>query len=879
MKTTPIDASWIAAVKAIGPPSSEKAAAGNSLPGRLARAAAASGESVSMRKPQSLPESDAPVADSGSAAPKSLATSLQNVRPNDGDVAPDRPSAEDAAFDEAWAKAGNAPAGALPGDESAWGGDAVDPLDHFHARPEQPSDEAESMDDYAFTPEELAGLEFPADKKSSAAAEDVDDFDSASESDSASDSDTASPATVPKRVAGDPVGGTSPAQATPGQKLTRDANRDALENLFGGRADAADLIKNVEDAPPTARVNITDFAMLLNMAKSKTRHDKSLSPAEQKAALAEMDGLAEKYIALIKTDGLGKKSAFGVYYNGHYQDVKTIKKLTQKLGELSGSRTAAGCEKLCAQMLEMYIDPFLRNFVEQKYGGAVDLTDAQLRGLVDFQAGLALDKVGQACQEIAQKNDKSIRAASKMLMLLTAIPDLLRGEEDVNAAKAAQAKNASKKAPAADPNAVPAPAADPASSPAAASNAAPGTVNNYYGPVIHGNIENSFNRGADTSLLNVSEQGGNGAAMPPAGEPVLNGASTPNGAPLASNAKNIEGEPVEQDGGKPAGAEGVEGADGARGRLPSMSESEDGSDEDEVAYYPARNLGGGGVDEVDGPSKFDSSESDSSEADSSEFGPWQSAPVDLLGPIDPAEAEKLQPALGSQQQDLLGSIDAVDATSLPPALQATKKADEVHGNLLQMPAVALPHKETKPAAAPFRKLTIKDLAAEMDRNLQEFAQNPTKNRVEAVPAQPTVKQLAAQLEQGSPESVQQAAESVAPAAGRPTVRELAAGFEKDPAEPEQKPMESRVASASGRSKVKQLPSRFEPSRELRNVDFLMPRGGKYLANNYRNLDTGVETTVLRRTQRWIPTPKPQQFVQPTIFTQPVRPAPAAAPQP
>lgn len=405
-----------------------------------------------------------------------------------------------------------------------------DPFAAWQAKPEEPG--YETSKDKGFvkdifeeepTPEELREIEEISGQEPSSGAQEVDEADSGAESDFDPEADADATTTGPTRAesggpaesvdgteatggADDPEdptqaganaasGGSSPVQATPGQKLTSQINLDVLQHLFRGRADAADLVKLVLGTPSTAaKTNILNFAVLLRVAEEKASDDISLSQPEKDAALAELDALVKDYIALVKADGLGKKSAFGVFYTGRYQHSKKIQELGRKLGELSGSRTAEGCQALRTQMLALYIDSFLRDFVEQKYGGNVDATAEQLRDLVDYQAQMALQKVTEACQEIAKNNPKSIFGAAKILTLLTILPDLLRGDEDENAAKAAQAKTAAKKAPLADPNALPSPTGGPGANPAA--NPASGTTNIFNGPFHFGdvnNIENSFN--------------------------------------------------------------------------------------------------------------------------------------------------------------------------------------------------------------------------------------------------------------------------------------------------------------------------------------------------------------------------------------------------
>jgi hypothetical protein len=233
-----------------------------------------------------------------------------------------------------------------------------------------------------------------------------------------------------------------PAQPSPGEKLTTQFSREVVAFLFRNRSDAAELFASWENTPSfAASIIVRNTAALYKAASDKVDADTTLTPAEKVAALAKLDAVAEKYVACIKKDGLGEKSAFGAYHAGYYDATKERQKLERQLGELSGGRTAAGAQALRAQVLDKHVYPFILNAFEEQHGVKLDITaEALVKIMLDYQAKIAVENVIATHDEISAQNKKeSIRNLANGLLLLTAMPDLLREIFDAQAKAAAQA--------------------------------------------------------------------------------------------------------------------------------------------------------------------------------------------------------------------------------------------------------------------------------------------------------------------------------------------------------------------------------------------------------------------------------------------------------
>jgi hypothetical protein len=250
-----------------------------------------------------------------------------------------------------------------------------------------------------------------------------------------------------------------PAQPSPGEKLTAQFSREMVVYLFRNRSDATELLASWENTPGVAASkNVLNFAAIYKAASDKVDADTTLTQAEKVAALAKLDAVAEKYVACIKKDGLGEKSAFGAYHAGHYEATKERQKLEKQLGELSGGRTAAGAQALRAQVLDKHVYPFILKAFEERHGVNLDITaEALVRIMLDYQAKIALDNVVGTYDEISAKNDGSIRSLANVLLLMTTMPDLLREIRDEAAKAAAQAAASGTPGPGPVPGTEPAP--------------------------------------------------------------------------------------------------------------------------------------------------------------------------------------------------------------------------------------------------------------------------------------------------------------------------------------------------------------------------------------------------------------------------------------
>lgn len=312
---------------------------------------------------------------------------------------------------------------------------------------------------------------------------------------------TADPAPVAATGAsGGPAAAAQPAPSSAVGNSTCASQLDAraLNILFklGGEEQAERLAGIFAGSPNDyAKVIIVDFANLLTLSLRKTLDDRNLSRQEKNSHAKKLKSLAKKYISLIESEGLDKKSPFGPFYLGQKDARNQRMNLEAELVTLSGGNTAEGRKTLRNTLIEDTVRPFINARLKEMFGGnASGNTTSLMEKMVEERAQAVLDKISVVAENYSKHPHRgvSVRGLAFGFSLVTLLPELLRKISDDEKRTAAQGENPAE----ASANGDPSPAANGDPSP---SSLPPGPVGGASKPTPVSRPESAMSDGHGSS--------------------------------------------------------------------------------------------------------------------------------------------------------------------------------------------------------------------------------------------------------------------------------------------------------------------------------------------------------------------------------------------